>query len=46
MLKTLNGKNYLNVNMLIIKGMLKRRRMSGAVILNNSKDKSFIRVVK
>jgi len=46
MFKGIPKKNCLSVNMLIKKGMLKRRRMAKAAILNISRDKSFIKVIK
>ncbi|MBR2069208.1 MAG: hypothetical protein IJ877_05535 [Candidatus Gastranaerophilales bacterium] len=46
MFKAVQKKNYLYVNMLITKGMVKRRRLANAAIMNIVADKSFIRVVK
>ncbi|MBQ8475945.1 hypothetical protein IJ531_02670 [bacterium] len=46
MFKAVQKKNYFQVNMLIAKGMLKRRRLSNSAIVNVVADKSFIRVIK
>ena len=46
MLKNKFKKNYYDVNILIVKGMQKRRRMSSASILNIVDNKPFMRVVK
>ena len=46
MYKIIKKRNYLNVNLLIKKGMLKRRAMAVHAILNISSDRSHIRVVK
>ena len=45
-LKLAKSNNYLNVNLMIKKGMLKRRNMATAAILNIVVDKSHIKVVK
>ena len=39
-------KNYLSVNLLIKKGMLKRRAMASSAVLNVTADKSHIKVIK
>ena len=46
MFRNQKRKNNLAVNILITKGMLKRRRLSSAAILNITRDKSHVRVVK
>ena len=46
MFKTIKKRNYLNINLLIKKGMLKRRAMASAAVLNVNIDKSHIKIIK
>lgn len=46
MFKITKSKNYLNVNNMITKGMLKRRRLALAAILNICENQAIMKVVK